>query len=103
MSVKTYLLHCQYCGYKRLTDGSDVKDLIEVKTSPIMTSIPVLDPATGKTIAAKFKDQKKRFKCPKCGRIVFPKNLKGKWNEQDNDTGHQRGDEGPEIQGKSPS
>lgn len=94
MSVKTYLLFCQYCSYKKITDGTDVKDLIEVKTSPLMTSIPKADPITGKTIAAQFKNQKKRFKCPKCGRLIFPKKIK---DETDKPTGHQTSNGGPEI------
>lgn len=94
MSVKLYLLLCDYCGYKKITDGTDAKDLIEVKTSPIMTKIPTLDPITQKTSPAHFKNQKKRFKCPKCGRLLFPRKLK---NESSNATGYQAGDEGSQI------
>ena len=93
MSVKSYLLYFQYCGFKKLTDGTDAKDLIEVKTSPMMMTIPKLDPLTGKTIPAQFKNQKKRFKCPKCGRLVFPKKLKDD-STQSNSSGYQAGNEG---------
>ncbi len=95
MSIKTYLLYCQYCGYKKITDGSDVK-LTEIKTSPTMVTIPTLDPLTHKTIDAKFKNQKKRFKCPGCGRVIFPKKLKDDTTTSNN-IGYQTGDEGSKI------
>lgn len=95
MSVKNYLLFCEFCSYKRLTDGTDAKDLTEVKTAPMMTSVPVLDTLTNKTIPAKFKSQKKRFKCPKCGRLIFPRKLDEP--KPNNTTGYQTGDERPKV------
>jgi predicted RNA-binding Zn-ribbon protein involved in translation (DUF1610 family) len=101
MSTKSYLLYCEICGFKRLTDGTDAKDLVEVKTSPMITNIPTLDTLTFKTIPAKFKKQKKRFKCPKCGRVVFPRKLDEP--KSNNTIGYQTGDTGPEVQGSTPT
>jgi DNA-directed RNA polymerase subunit RPC12/RpoP len=99
MSIKTYRLYCTFCGYKRITDGTKDKDLVEVKTSPMQITLPILDPITHKTIEPKFKKREKRFKCPKCGRVIFPKKLKENDEKQDNITGYQSGDEGQEVQG----
>ena len=78
MSEKTYQLYCDSCGYKRITDGTKDEDkkLVEVKVSPLFLSPPILDLITHKTIEAKFKKRPKRFKCPKCGMVIFPKKLK---------------------------
>jgi len=105
MAIKTYLLYCEICNYKKITDGSD-DSLVEIKTSPLMTSPPTLDPETKKAIPAKFKPQKKRFKCPQCGRVIFPRKLQiedEEKSQENNDSGHQTGDEGPEVQGEPAS
>jgi predicted RNA-binding Zn-ribbon protein involved in translation (DUF1610 family) len=95
---KMYMLLCEICGYKRITDGTDVKDLVEVKTSPLFTGAPKIDPLTKKVVQPKEKKRKKRFKCPKCGRVVFPRKIEkqkgyepGADNEN-NASGHQTGD-----------
>lgn len=75
MSVKLYQLYCEICGYKRLTDGSDVTDLAEVKTSPIPAGVPFIDPETKKLTVPKPKKQLKKFKCPRCGRVVMARKL----------------------------
>ena len=96
MGVKNYLLYCNYCNYKRITDGTKEQDTVEVKVSPLFISPPILDPATNKTIEAKFKKRPKRFKCLKCGRIIFPKRIKED-DQQTNSTGYQTGDEGQSV------
>ncbi len=90
MSVKTYQLFCDYCGYKRITDGSDIGDLREIKQSPIPGGSPILDPLgkkevkvelhqpasnTNGTIAPKPVPQRKKFKCPKCGRVIMARQI----------------------------
>jgi predicted RNA-binding Zn-ribbon protein involved in translation (DUF1610 family) len=99
MAIKTYLLYCEICNYKKITNASG-DSLTEIKTSPLMTEAPKLDPETKRGKPAKFKSQKKRFKCPKCGRAIFPRKLQGaeKQDEEDNNTGHQTGDEGRKVQ-----
>jgi predicted RNA-binding Zn-ribbon protein involved in translation (DUF1610 family) len=91
---KLYLLYCEICGYKRITDGSDAKDLVEVKTSPLFTTAPKIDPITKKHLKFKPKKRRKRFKCPKCGRVVFPKRIDNlEKNNEDYPPEYQAGDE----------
>jgi len=75
MSLKTYLLYCEPCNWKRITDGSDVQDLVEIKRSPIPGGYPKLDPVTKKVIKPKPKKQPRQFKCPGCGRGILPKKI----------------------------
>jgi|GEM_PF-2790260 hypothetical protein len=70
-----YQLYCQICNWKKITDGGDIKNLTEVKTSNIQREIPKFDKKEKKTILSKDKIRKKRFKCPNCGRVVFPKKI----------------------------
>jgi len=91
MSTKTYLLYCNFCGFKKITDGTKEKDMIEIKVSPLFLSPPTLDPITNKTIEAKFKKRPKRFKCPNCGRVIFPKKLK----DNEKQVGYQPDDQLP--------
>lgn len=70
-----YQLYCQICNWKKITDGGDIKNLTEVKTSTIQREIPKFDKKEKKTIFSKDKIRKKRFKCPSCGRVVFPKKI----------------------------
>jgi len=51
MSEQLYLLHCSHCGNKKLTDGSGLSGLVEVKT-------------------CKDCGGARRFKCPKCGYLM---------------------------------
>lgn len=82
---KMYQLFCDACSYKRITDGSDVQDLKEIKTSPIPRGAPQIDPEAPKVTTPVFGapavvtgslrkqpdiKQKKRFKCPDCGRVI---------------------------------
>ena len=50
MSTK-YILFCHVCGWKRLTDGSDLQNMVEVKTCNHCSGA-------------------RQFKCPGCGRLV---------------------------------
>ena len=68
MSIKLYQLYCEICNWKRITDGSDIGDLFELKTSPIPAGIPKLDSETKKTTTKKPLARTKKFRCPKCGR-----------------------------------
>jgi len=70
---KIFQLYCNQCTWKRYTDGTDMKDLYEIKTSPIPTNIPHFDPETNKTIVSKSRNQKRRFRCPNCGQTITPR------------------------------
>ena len=96
MSLKHYQLFCDFCCYKRITDGTDVHDLVPVKTSPIQQGIPYIDPLTKKTVMPPFKPQKLKFKCPKCGRVIMARQITfvEDINEADNSTGRETSPEG---------
>lgn len=83
MSVKLYQLYCEICNWKRITDGSDIGDLFELKTSPIPGGIPELDPETKKTVIKKSLPRTKKFRCPKCGRGVLPRKIPNPQEEAD--------------------
>jgi hypothetical protein len=75
MSIKKYQFYCEICNYKRITDGTDIQDLVEIKTSPIPSGIPKRDFETKKVVISKPIKQKRKFKCPQCGRVISPKKL----------------------------
>jgi predicted RNA-binding Zn-ribbon protein involved in translation (DUF1610 family) len=92
MSLKSYQFLCEHCGYKRFSDGTDIKDLVEIPTSPIPRGSPQLNaqakksttvgglhqPAvitTGISVPPSIK-QDKKFKCPKCGFVIKAKKIK---------------------------
>jgi len=82
MSIKYYQFYCDFCGYKRMTDGSDIQDLVPVKQSPIPAGVPYLDPVTKKTVTPKSYNRPKKFKCPQCGRVISARKIN---MEQTND------------------
>ena len=102
MSIKMYRLHCEICNYNKITDGSDVK-LIEYKRSPVMSEIPKLDPVTKKVIQKAPINLPKRFKCPKCGRLISARKISQDEDktqndyEQNFDTGSEGSTKRPEV------
>lgn len=69
-----YQFFCEICNWKRITDGSEPVDLVELKSTQIAEGIPTLD-SNGKIIDSKLKPPKRRYRCPQCGRVVFPKKI----------------------------
>ena len=74
MAIKYYKLHCEICGYTNITDGSDCK-LVECKRSKIQKDIPKCDSSTGEASKSTFISLPKKYKCPKCGRLVSPRKI----------------------------
>jgi predicted RNA-binding Zn-ribbon protein involved in translation (DUF1610 family) len=68
--LKLYSIHCEICGFKKLTDGSDVAGLVPYKQARIPGGSPYRDPATGEIVTPMSRPNSKKFKCPKCGRVV---------------------------------
>lgn len=106
MATKLYQFLCDHCGYKRFTDGTDIQDLVQVKTSPIPGGAPQLDPLAQKTATPMFGQpsvevtktltpqagkQKKRFKCPKCGYVIMARQVKEEVNETNIPNGRETG------------
>jgi len=86
------MLYCEICNWKKITDGSDIKEMTEIKMSSIPGGPPTLDPITKKVIVPKNIKQSRRFKCPQCGRVVIPKKLQPeKPNEKDRFDGRKSG------------
>lgn len=80
---KTYQLFCEYCNYRKITDGTNI-NLVEYKTADIQVKIPNIDSESGKMTEGTFRALPKRFKCPQCGRLIRPKiveNLQAKIDE----------------------
>jgi hypothetical protein len=75
MPKKIYCLYCEICNWKRISDGSDLEDLYEIKKSPVPGGVPELD-ENKKIVEKKSKPQPKKFRCPKCGRPVSFKEIK---------------------------
>jgi len=99
MSLKNYQLYCEICGYKRLTDGTDIKDLVPIKTSKIQHELPYIDPLMKKTVTPPYKEQRLRFKCPKCGKVIMSKQIEftEEVNETDNTAGREASPSGLPI------
>ena len=85
MSIKKYLVYCEPCGYKRITDGSSDEDLKKVPRSDVPGGAPQLDPQTKKVKFKKSTPQPTMVKCPKCGRGIRVRKLKQK-NEENKST-----------------
>lgn len=75
MAVKYYRLYCEICGHSLVTDGLNIK-LVEYKRSKIQKEIPKLDPITEKTVEGTWLTLPKKYKCPKCGRLISPRKFK---------------------------
>lgn len=102
MSIKQYQLYCDHCGYKRFSDGTDVQDLVAVKTSDIPRGVPYLDPVTKKTVVPPAMKQPKKFKCPQCGYVIKPRAIQFSEppNETNNTDGGQTGSPGSSLPGQ---
>lgn len=83
MANKLYRLYCEICNWKKITDGKDVDGILEIKTSPIPGGIPQLDPETKEIKTSKSKKQPKKLRCPKCGRVVIPREINDPQTEAD--------------------
>lgn len=68
-----YVFYCERCNYKKYTDGTDLSDVKLINTAAIQTKIPFYDPIQKKTIVPPFREQPKKIKCPKCGRLITVK------------------------------
>lgn len=72
MTVKLYQIFCSFCGFKRITDGSDCGDLTKVAKSKLQGTIPKWNEEKSETVEGKWLTQIKSFKCPDCGRSITP-------------------------------
>lgn len=99
---KMYQLFCDNCSYKKISDGTgDIKELVQVQTSPIPRGTPFLSPETKKTIVPPPLERAKQFKCPNCGYLIKAREIKEVKYETDRVDGSETSVEGQEIQGES--
>ena len=92
MATKVYRLYCDFCGYNRWTDGTDIQDLKPYKRAAIPTGIPKYDLVAKRTNTKTPINLPKQFKCPKCGRLITPRKYsEGEVNEEDKNTGSETG------------
>lgn len=70
MSIKKYLIYCEPCGYKRITDGTDDHNIVKISRSSVPSGIPKLNFETKKIETKKDIKQPILVKCPKCGRGI---------------------------------
>lgn len=87
MSIKTYRLLCEACGWRKVTTGADTQDLVEVETSKVQTTLDKIN-QDGTIEPAKFCNQPKKFRCPGCGRPIRPKRISGGESEVVKDDAH---------------
>ena len=79
-----YQLFCDNCHWRKITEGTDIQDLVQLKLSPVPKGIPHADPITGEIITPKYKKSKNKYKCPQCGYIVIPKKITNPQEDVDN-------------------
>jgi DNA-directed RNA polymerase subunit RPC12/RpoP len=77
-----YQLFCDNCSWKQINETIDFP-LPELKTVNIQKNIPYIDPATNKVVDSKNMKRKKSYKCPRCGRILYPRKIKNAQEEVD--------------------
>lgn len=84
MSIKFYQLYCEICNWKNITSGAEVEEkLQEYKISPIPGGAPYLDKEKNKIIKKPITNRIRKFKCPNCGRLVTPRQIKNPQEEID--------------------
>lgn len=71
-----YVLFCTNCSYKRLTNGTDLDDLVVYKRSSLQTAFPKWDADKKKTVKKPNVSLPKHFKCPGCGHLIIAKKTK---------------------------
>jgi hypothetical protein len=74
--INFYQFFCDNCSYKRISTGSDIQDLIQLKQNAIPRGSPYLDKHTNEKIVPPPISRSKIFKCPKCGHAIKPFKLK---------------------------
>lgn len=75
MSKNFYKLYCEPCNWKKISDGSDLGDLHEIKESPVPGGIPYYDRQAKKIIEKASQKKQKKYRCPNCGRVVIPRKI----------------------------
>lgn len=76
--VHKKIFFCEFCSFKTILNEDELcKNFVEIKLSPLQKKIPNLELKKEEKPKKNFKNQTKKFKCPKCGRGVVVKDLQG--------------------------
>lgn len=75
MSKKKYLLMCNSCDYKKVTDAEGVQKLYEYPTNQVQKGIPLKNEETGKLDQPQMLPVKRKFRCEKCGRAIVAREI----------------------------
>ena len=68
MEYKKIQLYCESCHWKKIFDNSKIEELYEYSISPIQKNVPKIFSKELSTY-----NFRKKFRCPKCGRMLSPK------------------------------
>ena len=72
------MIFCEPFSFKMIIEEDHLPEsFFEIKTCPIPGGIPKLDEKIGRAKKKPPTNQKKKYKCPKCGRGVVVKELQG--------------------------
>ena len=83
MTEQYFRLYCEICEFKKDVKSDFFAGLTEVKVKPLPGGVPKMDPESGEVFVPPTKERLRRFKCPQCGRVVFPKKIVDVQGEMD--------------------
>lgn len=89
MTIKQYQFLCNNCHFKKIIGGNQIGMFVQVKQSDINRGSPKLEPETNSINVPPPIKRKKVFKCPNCGFVIRPTEVKEKSNETDRIDGSQ--------------
>lgn len=72
--AKKYMLMCNHCDYKKITDAEGVQKLYEYPQNILQKGVP-LKGADGKIETAGTLPAKRKFRCEKCGRAIISREI----------------------------
>ena len=76
MTIKHYQFFCTNCSFKKIIGGNQIDEFIQIKQSDISRGSPKLDLELKTVNIPPPIKRKKVFKCPSCGFVIRPKEVK---------------------------
>lgn len=86
MNNKQYVFFCTHCNFKKIVESQEATDFIQVKLHDIERGSPFIDPNTKKVVTPQPIKRRKTFKCPDCGYLIKPTELKSLEKKADEQT-----------------
>jgi hypothetical protein len=75
MGSKAWKFICEYCNFCKVVTDLDNCDLREHKLTPVPGGNPTFDSKTKEFTTKKAVERGRKFKCPKCGRLIGVKKI----------------------------